>query len=486
MDQEVSDIVLFFGRFHPLILHLPIGFLALAFLLEILSRFERFRAYQPAVELALLLGAVSAVVAAGLGYMLAQGGGYNEELLDLHQWLGIGVAAASVISYFLLRQARSSTQPAVDKAYVSVFSVTVLVLMGAGHYGGSLTHGSDYLTKYMPNPLRKVAGLPPKEVKEEKKITNLDSAVVYADIIHPILDARCVSCHNDDKKKGELMMHTVAALEAGGENGPIFVAGDAEASTMIQRIHLPMIDEEHMPPDGKSQLSDEQIALLTWWIDQGASFEKTVADLEADDEMQAVLATLVDPDANKTEVEKLLSSEAPPVDEQAMQQLDQAGVSVMPLAAEVAWLQAGASPRQSADSLLQHLAPVAEQITWLDLGNTQLTDEVLSALSQFKHLTRLHLENTAVSDAGLAHLKDLKYLEYLNLYGTEVSNEGLQHLSGLTNLRQLYLWQTQATPEGAAQLQEAIPELEVNLGLDAAPADSIRTAKQKSDHQETT
>lgn len=484
MDQEVSDIVLFFGRFHPLILHLPIGFLAIAFLLELLSRFERFRSYRPAVEPALLLGAGSAVVAAGLGYMLAQGGGYNEDLLDLHQWLGIGVAIASVLSYFLLRQARSSTRPAMDKAYVSVFSVTVLVLMGAGHFGGSLTHGSDYLTKYMPNPLRTLAGLPPKEIKEEQKITNLDSAVVYTDIIHPILDARCVSCHNDDKKKGELMMHTVAALEAGGEGGPIFVAGNAEESRMIQRIHLPMIDEEHMPPDGKSQLSDEQIELLTWWIDQGASFDKTVAELSADEEMQAVLATLADPDANKTEVEKLLTSEVPAVDEPTMQQLKASGVSIMPLAAEVAWLQASASAKQSGDSLLQQLSPVAEQLTWLDLGNTQLTDEALQALSQFKHLTRLHLENTAVSDAGLAHLKELEYLEYLNLYGTKVSDEGLQHLTGLDNLRHLYLWQTEVTSEGAAQLQEAIPGLEVNLGLDAAPADSIKTAEKKSDTQE--
>ena len=184
MDQEVSDIVLFFGRFHPLILHLPIGFLAIAFLLEVLSRFKRFESYQPAVEIALLLGAGSAVVAAILGYMLAQGGGYNEELLTLHQWLGIGVAVASVLSFILLRQARSG-RPAMDKAYVGVFSVTVLVLMGAGHYGGSLTHGSDYLTQYMPNPLRTLAGLPPKESKEIKKITNLEEAVVYTDIIHP-------------------------------------------------------------------------------------------------------------------------------------------------------------------------------------------------------------------------------------------------------------------------------------------------------------
>ncbi len=483
MDQEVSDLVLFFGRFHPLILHLPIGFLAIAFLLEILSRFDRFRSYQPAVAPVLLLGAATAVMAAALGYMLAQGGGYNEDLLNLHQWLGIGVAVASVLSFILLQQARQ--RPTLDKAYVSVFSVTVLVLMGAGHFGGSLTHGSDYLTQYMPNPLRRVAGLPPKENKEAKMITDLPSAVVYTDIVHPILEARCVSCHNDDKMKGELMMHTVQALAAGGENGPIFVAGSATESHMIKRIHLPKEDEEHMPPDGKSQLTDDQITLLTWWIDAGASFDKTVAELTVNDNVQLVLNTLADPDANKSAVEKMLASEMAPADSQAVMQLQRTGLSVMPLAADVSWLQATVPTNFVGDSVLQHLRPVAEQVTWLDLGNRPTSDADLATLPQFKHLTRLHLENTAVSDAGLAHLKELPYLEYLNLYGTKVSDAGIAQLSELKNLRKLYLWQTEVTPQGASRLRDAVPGLEVNLGLDAVPTDSVKTADGAKKEQET-
>ena len=268
--METPDIVLFFGRFHPLILHLPICFLSLAFLLEILSRFERFRAYRPAVGLTLLLGAGSAAVAAILGYMLAQGGGYGEDLLSLHQWLGIGTAVLAIVSFVLYQQRNKQANPALDKAYVSTLSVMVLVLMGAGHFGGSLTHGSDYLTQYMPNPLRKLAGMSEKESKEIKPITNLEEAVVYTDIIYPIFDTRCVSCHNPDKKKGELMMHTAEALLEGGENGPIFEAGDPEKSEMLIRVHLPEEDEDHMPPDGKNQLTDEQVTLLTWWVAQWA------------------------------------------------------------------------------------------------------------------------------------------------------------------------------------------------------------------------
>lgn len=479
MEQTTSDLVLFFGRFHPIILHLPIGFLLIAFVMEIISRYKKFEVYKPAVGFVLFLGAVSAVVAAGLGLMLAEGGGYGEDLLSLHQWLGIGAAVAAIVSLVLHQMVQKQKTPAMDKAYVSTMSVMIVVLMAAGHYGGSLTHGSDYLTQYMPNPLRTLAGMEPRETKEETKITNLPEAMVYQDIIHPILDARCVSCHNPDKKKGELMMHTVAALQEGGEDGPIFIAGNVDKSHLIKRILLPEDDEHHMPPDGKSQLTDEQVDLLKWWIAEGAPFDKKVAQVNVGDEVQKVLNTLVDPNANKTEVEILLASEVIAADEQALVQLQTHGVQIMPLAEKVNWLQARIPMSSSGDSLMQSLTPLKEQLTWLDMGDTETTDDALSALPQFKNLTRLHLENTKVTDAGLRHLKEMPYLRYLNLYGTQVSDEGIQQLKGLKNLRKLYLWQTQATPEGVAQLQEAMPQLEVNMGIEnwgEVAADSTKIA----------
>jgi uncharacterized membrane protein len=466
MDQTSSDLVLFFGRFHPLILHLPIGFLLIAFLLEILSRFPRFASYKPAVGFVLFLGAVSAIIAAVLGLMLAQGGGYGEALLSLHQWLGIGAALTALVSLVLHQMAQKKPSPGLDKAYLSVLSVMVVVLMAAGHYGGSLTHGSDYLTQYMPNPLRAVAGLEPREEKQAPKITNLPEAQLYHDIIYPILDARCVSCHNPEKRKGELEMHTVEALMEGGENGALFEAGNPAESHMMKRILLPEEDEDHMPPDGKSQLTEEQIELLNWWIAEGAPFDKKVAQVNVNEEIQSVLNTLVDPNANKTEVEILLASEVEASDEQVLSQLQKDGVQVMPLAAEVNWLQARIPLTSSGDSLLQALAPLAHQLTWLDMGDTQTTDEALASIPQFTKLTRLHLENTKVTDAGLQHLKDLPYLEYLNLYGTAVTDAGIQQLKSLKNLKKLYLWQTQATKEGVAQLQQALPQLEVNMGIE--------------------
>lgn len=474
MEKETSDIALFLGRFHPMILHLPIGFLFIAFALEIFSRFEKFQKYKPAVGFTLFLGAASAVIAAMLGYMLAQAGGYNEDLLLIHQWSGITVAVASSLAYLLYHLSQRKQSVLLDSAYMGVFSVMTLALIVAGHYGGSLTHGSEYLTEYMPNGIRTIAGLPPKENKSYRKITNLKEALLFDHIIYPILDSRCNSCHNESKKKGDLQMHTMEALMRGGENGPVFVSGNVQDSEILRRIHLPENHDDHMPPDGKKQLTDEQVELLNWWVEEGAPFDKSVAEVQVSEKVQPILNSLVDPDANKSEVEKLLTSAVKPADEEMLSQLQQTGVLITPLAAEVHWLQASIPEKHSVDSLISKLNKVAEQLTWLNLGGTATTDQVLAGIGKYKNLTRLHLENTAITDEGLQHLKKLSFLEYLNLYGTQVTDEGIQQLATLKNLKKLYVWKTKVTRKGALQLQETLPQLEVNIGLTGN--DTVETA----------
>ncbi len=465
MEQEVSDIVLFFGRFHPLILHLPIGFLVMAFILEILSRTKRFESYGAAAGFVLLLGSITAAVTALLGYLLSQAGGYNEQVLTIHKWSGIGVAVLSGGAYGFKCWHEKQASVVVDRVYLSLISVMMLTLAVAGHYGGSLTHGSDYLTRYMSNELRAIVGMSPREQRGFNEITNLQEAVVYDDIIDPILETRCTSCHNESKKKGELQMHTRDLLLKGGEGGPVLVEGNAGESEMIRRIHLPEHHDEHMPPDGKRQLTDEHKDLLAWWIENGAPFDKKVAEIEVPEQVQSALNTLVDPQANMSPAEKLLASEISPADQQVLADLKNKGINIRPVFAGSSWLQADIPQNRSVDSLITFISKASTQITWLDLGGTVITDEGLKTLGKFKNLTRLHLHNTDVTDEGLSHLTDLPNLEHLNLYGTSVTDEGIQQLEELPNLRKLFVWQTRITQEGAGELEKALPGLEINLGL---------------------
>lgn len=470
--EQSGDFIVFLGRFHPLFLHLPIGFLVLAVMLELASRTEKYGSLKPAVGFTLLLGALSALVAAILGLMLAQDGGYSEELLSIHKWLGIALVVFSFGAWILYEQKEKKQTANLKKAYIGSLVLMMAFLGGAGHYGGSLTHGTTYLTQNMPNGLRKLVGLPVQE--GPKLITNLNEAEVFSDIIHPILEMRCNSCHNASKKKGELQMHTMEAFKKGGENGDVFVAGDPTKSMMMQRVHLPESDEEHMPPKGKTQLTPEQIALMEWWIGEGAPFDKKVAEVAIASDIDAILQTLVDPNANKSEVEILLADGTSAPDQEKLNAFKSQGVMIKALSNNSNWLQVTIDKNLPVAELLSELSTAfPDQVTWLDLKETPITDAALAPISNFKHLTRLRLEKTGITNEAMGHLQGLNYLEFLNIYGSKVGDQGIEKLADLRNLRRLYAWESAVTAEGAKKLEEKMLQLEVNLGFEVQVLDSL-------------
>ena len=466
-ETPPTDLTMFLGRFHPLLVHLPIGFLVIAFLMEAFSRFPKFAQLKHGTSFVLLLGAISAAITAVLGYLLSLGGGYDQETLFWHQWLGIGVAVIATLAYMLKNNARLQRYPAAAKAYLPALALCALVLMGAGHYGGSLTHGSDYLTQYMPPTMRKIAGLPPPPVKVvSKSITNVQEALVYNDIIYPILDTRCVSCHNPSKKKGDLRMDGPEQLMKGGKKGKVLVAGDPDQSELIKRLLLPEEDDHHMPPKGKTPLTPEQIALVHWWIETGAPFDKKVAQLKVSPEAKKALASLGG--GQPGQPAGIFARKVPAADPKTVAQLQQHGFQVMTIAQDNHFLQAkylsATNPFGAGE--MQTLLPLSKQLTWLDLSNTRDLSPGLAGLGKLTNLTRLHLENSTVTDADLAHLKGLNNLEYLNLYGTGITDEGLKQLAVLKNLKSLYLWKTRVSPEGIQALQKQLPDLRVDTGVE--------------------
>ena len=84
-----------------------------------------------------------------------------------------------------------------------------------------------------------------------------------------VLKAQCISCHNEEKHKGGLIMNSREALLKGGENGPAMVEGKPEESAMIKSLEASA--DPHMPP--KKQLSTAQIAVLSEWVRAGASWD---------------------------------------------------------------------------------------------------------------------------------------------------------------------------------------------------------------------
>lgn len=269
MNAAPADLGLFIGRFHPLLVHLPIGLITLVFVLEVLGRWRRFGHATAANGIILALAAPAAVASAGCGWLLSNDGGYDPQLLAWHKWLGVGVAAACTLA-LLFRWLERRV------AYSVVLTAACLGLVVASHFGGSLTHGSDYLTRHAPVPLRGLLGGRggPDTVSQSPEET------VFASTVLPVLERTCVSCHGPEKAKSDLRLDTLAAVRKGGKNGPVLKPGDSSVSPLVQRLLLPPDHDDRMPPEGKPQPTVEEIAALKRWIDAGASGAQPVADSE--------------------------------------------------------------------------------------------------------------------------------------------------------------------------------------------------------------
>jgi hypothetical protein len=84
--------------------------------------------------------------------------------------------------------------------------------------------------------------------------------------IRPLLLKHCAECHDEGSQEAGLRVDTRALVDVGGESGPAVVAGDPDASRLIQVVRYD--GKIQMPPDGK--LSDPELAMLESWVRDGA------------------------------------------------------------------------------------------------------------------------------------------------------------------------------------------------------------------------
>jgi uncharacterized membrane protein/mono/diheme cytochrome c family protein len=441
----------FFGRFHVVLVHLPIGILLLACVFQWLERRSKFSSLHAATGIAFMVGMICAVLAAITGYLLSLNGDYDEQLVSKHQWFGICVAVVSILMYYLHR--RSS--PA--KLKLSASATLFILIIITGHLGGSITHGSDYLTKSWESS---------DSVNVERKpIPNVQEAIAYRDIIKPLLQTKCYTCHGENKQKGGLRMDDSLRLMKGGKDGVVIIAGNAEKSEMVRRTSLPREDDDHMPPKEKSQLSEQEIALIHWWIASGASFDKKVKELEQPEEIKPALLALQKMPKRKIVIPDIPGTPVAKADETAVKKLKDIGAVVIPVSQNSNYLYVNfVTTTDLSDKQMQLLLPLKEQLIWLKLGNTSIADSALQIISQLKNLTRLQLDHTKITDKGLVNLKFLQNLRYLNLVGTDVTAKGVMQLKELKNLQSIYLYQTAVAKSDWNNLKKAFPKTLIDSG----------------------
>ncbi len=462
----------FIGHFHPAVVHLPIGILLIALLLQWLSTKNKYHVLKEAVPVVLLCGGIAAFFSCVSGYLLSINDDYDTILVSWHMWMGLAVMFVS----FLLYAKERNPLFGVNKNLLSV-GLLILVFV-TGHLGGSLTHGSDYFSK----PLENIFSDDSVSNATIKPIANVQEAVAYSEVIKPILQTKCYSCHNANKKKGGLRMDDSLLLMKGGKDGKIIETGNAAESEMIKRLLLPVDNDDHMPPREKPQLTEQQIALLHWWIDNNNDFSRKVKELNQPDKIKPMLIALQKAvEVKKQTVEYPLTA-VEKADDKIVEQLKQKNIIVLPVVQNSNYLLVNfvTNPVITKDDL-RLLLQLKKQLVWLKLDNIKLDDAALSTIAQLVNLTKLYLSHTNISDKGLLSVQSLTNLTYINLVGTRVTAQGLLQLKNLKKLQVLYLYQTNVNKADWAMLKNEFPKTQIDSGGYQVPVFVSDTTLVKSD-----
>lgn len=280
-DQAISNTSFwlwdFLGRLHPSITHFPIALLIFAGFLELLTLGKFRHPIRPAIRLMVLAGAVAAILSALFGWLLAENQGTAGSTFDLHKQIGIATAVLSFGLLLFLRKSESGSRPSQIIAYRSVLFVAGIGVGIAGHFGGSLVHGEDFLTEVLPwKATEQPTDLPKIDLANFSSNPSENQEIGLVTNVRMVMAHNCYKCHSGAKIEGELRLDEKEFVFQGGENGPVILPGNSADSELIRRITLPKNHKKLMPAKGK-QLSDEEIALLAFWIDQGAPWPEGVS-----------------------------------------------------------------------------------------------------------------------------------------------------------------------------------------------------------------
>lgn len=434
----------FIGRLHPLLVHLPIGFLIIACIFDWLSFREGFK-LKRATKLSLGLGSAAAIAACVTGYVLSQSGEYDATLVSRHQWLGVSTMIVSM-AYWQAKRIKISALPS------RVFSIVTLILLSVtGHLGGSLTHGENYLTEGFA-----------EESKLDLAAVDVSKAIYYRDLVQPILSARCYACHGESKQKGKLRLDQQELIIKGGKHGKTVVASHPDESEMINRLLLPLEEEDHMPPKEKPQPSPAEIEILKKWIELGADFTKSTQEMGAVSMLQKIISSNV-------QAQNELEEEVSAANQSTLAKLRKHNVVIQEIAEGNHHLTANLINAQPMDSAAMELPRVKEQLVWLKANSDRITDAELSAISKATALRKLDLSHTQISDKGIVQLKTLTHLTSLNLSYTSASIESIKQIVSITSMKELFLFNTRITDAELAQLKKDFPKVAFETGNYSVP-----------------
>ena len=209
------------GRMHPLILHFPITLLVLYIFWSMFIE-KKISEQDPAKswgDWLLLLTSFTASLTALMGLFLSKENGYDPTALLWHKWSGIAIAMIPFVWYTYREKIKQY-----NWLNSSVALSSLVIILITGHLGAGITHGENFLLA------------PVLSEKKQPKVL-LENTVVYTHMVRPILQSKCMGCHNSKKAKGELVMETEELLLKGGKNGKLWDSTAAGFGLLLSRLH---------------------------------------------------------------------------------------------------------------------------------------------------------------------------------------------------------------------------------------------------------
>ena len=423
------------GRLHPLLVHLPIGFIILGLLLQLLDRKQN--ANKAIIRLIYLWAGICAILACITGYFQYTSEGYAFETIELHLYLGVSTVIFSFLMYMRIQDIMGSGM--LNRIPILWISLGIFFIISfTGHLGGNITHGEGYLTEPLPNSIKAILGIETYEVKSINLTEeNWEQAILYEDVVKPILNNKCVSCHNPKKDKGKLRLHSSESILLGGESGEIVMANHASKSELYLRMVLPKEDDDHMPPKEKTQPTVEEIQVISEWIDKGISFDKSIGELEMNKDLFLPFFP------QKTDVNFPENISIEPVVADSINKVKNEGFHVEKISDATNFIRVSCiNKAMFTDKDFKLITPLSRHIAILDLGGTQISDSIFAYLATLPNLTVLKLDHTKITGKAVEKLSTNKFLKSINLSNTLFEEAQIQVLAEIENLKAVYLYGT--------------------------------------------
>ena len=420
----LDDFLILVGRFHPLIIHLPIGFIVLGILIEFNKKSLKWS--NDALKFIFYWATITGIFSIISGFLQYQNGGYLWETVQNHFVAGIFTVFLSFSFY--LKLIENSIFKTIPRKLFTIGNSIILIV--TGHLGGNITHGEEHLIE----PINNLAGFNNLQIETVKYYTDYKERPLFSSVIQPIIDKKCVKCHNSKKSNGKLKMHNSTELMKGGRNGSIINFDTPEMSEMYIRIHLPREEKKHMPPKGGKQLSKEEINLISRWIKNGSSFEKSIEEFKLDENiisyffsMEKPFYPMEDVSMPKIEILKKIRSKK---------------ILINPISKSSNFFSVNTlNYSEFSDIDLLIMSGIKENIVNLDLSNSKITDSLFFNLKYFTNLTVLKLNNTRIFGDNIDELSKLKSLKRIYLVNSKFDPQNIEKLTKFKNLEKVYLFQ---------------------------------------------